>query len=333
MMNIEKKVFISYRRKDISWALLVYKYLSEKGFDVFFDFESIPSGDFEQTIIGNIRARAHFVVILTPTALDRCNKPGDWLRREIEMAISEKRNIVPLFFNGFSFGTSSVSKKLKGGLVTLPKYNGLSVPADYFEPAMEKLRTQFLNVALDAVLHPISDEVQKIVDAQKMAANHAIAQLDDVQGSPKIAKRSVDPYAVLSYLIVAPGMVAGVVGLIIAGMIVWSNYGIVTAQGFGDLVGWWFFFLPLLLGLLPIGGPIIYSKNWPDLILSKLQNWQLDPKAAWNISSWLPWLSHQFVLDKTLYWTGYVMVWSSNIILGISLVVVLVRLLVERKKN
>ena len=87
MARPEKTVFISYRRKDISWALLVYKYLTAKGYDVFFDYTSIPSGDFEQIIVGNIKARAHFVLILTPTALDRCNEPGDWLRREIETAI------------------------------------------------------------------------------------------------------------------------------------------------------------------------------------------------------------------------------------------------------
>ena len=77
MANIEKTVFISYRRKDVSWALLIYKYLAENGFDVFFDYTSIASGDFEQIIIGNIKARAHFLVILTPSALDRCNQPGD----------------------------------------------------------------------------------------------------------------------------------------------------------------------------------------------------------------------------------------------------------------
>ena len=77
MASIEKTVFISYRRKDISWALLIYKHLTERGFDVFFDYTSIASGDFEQSIIGNIKARAHFLVILTPSALDRCNQPGD----------------------------------------------------------------------------------------------------------------------------------------------------------------------------------------------------------------------------------------------------------------
>ena len=161
------------------WALLVYKHLSENGFDVFFDFEGISSGDFEQIIIGNIKARAHFIVILTPYALDRCNQPGDWLRREIETALVEKRNIIPLFFDGFSFGKPSVSKMLTGELDTLKKYNGLDVPGGYFDRAMERLREKYLNITLDAVLHPVSGEVQKVTDKQKFAANEAIAQQNE----------------------------------------------------------------------------------------------------------------------------------------------------------
>ena len=149
--KVEKTVFISYRREGgTPWALLVYKYLTEKGFDVFFDFEGISSGDFEQIIIGNIKARAHFLVILTPSALDRCNQPGDWLRREIETAIEEKRNIVPIFFDGFSFGTPAISEKLSGRLGKLSKYNGLDVPIGYFDEAMKRLRENYLNIALDA---------------------------------------------------------------------------------------------------------------------------------------------------------------------------------------
>lgn len=114
MVQVEKTVYISYRRVDISWALLVYHHLTANGYDVFFDYTSIPSGDFEQIIISNIKARAHFLIILTPTSLDRCSQPGDWLQREIETAISEKRNIIPVFFDGFSFGTPSVEKALTG---------------------------------------------------------------------------------------------------------------------------------------------------------------------------------------------------------------------------
>ena len=99
MARVEKSVFLSYRRKDQYSALSVYQYLTQRNYNVFLDYTSIPSGDFEQIIVSNIKARAHFIVILTPTALDRCNEPGDWLRREIETAIDEKRNIVRKVFD------------------------------------------------------------------------------------------------------------------------------------------------------------------------------------------------------------------------------------------
>jgi hypothetical protein len=35
------------------------------------------------------------LVLLTPSALERCGEPGDWLRSEIEVALDSKRNIVP----------------------------------------------------------------------------------------------------------------------------------------------------------------------------------------------------------------------------------------------
>jgi hypothetical protein len=176
MARVEKTIFISYRRADISWALLVYKYLTNHDYDVFFDFISISSGDFEQIIISNIKARAHFLIILTPSALARCNEPDDWLRREIETAICEKRNIIPMFFGGFSFGDPSISRNLTGKLATIKNYNGLEVPASYFDAAMERLRYQYLNIALDAVLHPVSGEVQKVVEEQQGAANQAMSQ-------------------------------------------------------------------------------------------------------------------------------------------------------------
>ncbi|MEL6973091.1 MAG: toll/interleukin-1 receptor domain-containing protein, partial [Bacteroidota bacterium] len=173
MQRIEKTIFISYRRTNTPWALAIYKDLTMHGFDVFFDYDSIKSGDFEQIITQNIKGRAHFLVILTPSALERCAQPGDWLRREIEYAIETKRNIVPLFLEGFSFGTPSIEKYLTGQLATLKKYNGLNVPADYFDAAMSRLRTDRLNVALDTVVHPISTMVQEKVQQQQQAASRA----------------------------------------------------------------------------------------------------------------------------------------------------------------
>ena len=171
--RVENTVFISYRRTNLPWALAIYQHLTQHGFDVFFDYESIRSGDFEQIIFQNIKGRAHFVVILTPSALERCSEPGDWLRREIETAIDEKRNIVPLFLEGFSFGSPAIAERMTGKLELLKKYNGMNVPADYFDEAMERLRRERLNISLEAVLHPLSSTVQKAVEEQQTAANNA----------------------------------------------------------------------------------------------------------------------------------------------------------------
>jgi formylglycine-generating enzyme required for sulfatase activity len=188
MARIEKTVFISYRRADVYTALAVYENLKNQDYDVFFDYRSISSGDFEQIITSNIRARAHFLLILTPTALDRMNEPGDWLRREIEIAIDEKRNIIPLFFRGFRFGDPSVTDKLTGKLLNLSHYNGLNVHEDYFDEAMQRVRTQFLSKPLNTVLHPVSTQVRKVVREEQIAADEALEQIEDVQQLVKKAE-------------------------------------------------------------------------------------------------------------------------------------------------
>ena len=69
MKRIEKTVFVSYRHSSFSWALAVFQNLTQHGYDVFLDYEGLASGDFERNILENITARAHFLVLLTPSAL------------------------------------------------------------------------------------------------------------------------------------------------------------------------------------------------------------------------------------------------------------------------
>jgi Tfp pilus assembly protein PilF len=173
MGRIEKTVFISYRRTNFPWALAIYQDLTQHGFDVFFDYNSLPAGDFETVILENVRTRAHFLVMLTPSALERCSEPGDWLRREIETALDEKRNIVPLMLEGFSFSTPAIATQLTGRLAVLQKYEAVGVPAEYVFAAMEKLRTRFLNVPLGAVSHPASTPALEAAKEQQVAASAA----------------------------------------------------------------------------------------------------------------------------------------------------------------
>lgn len=161
---------MSYRRTNFPWAMAISQDLRKNGYDVFFDFTGMASGDFERVILDNIRARAHFIVLLTPSALERCSEPGDWLRREIETALDSKRNIVPLMVEGFDFATPAIAKQLTGRLAALKRYSAMSVPAEFFDAAMERLRNTYLNVPLDAVLHPASLPAREAAASQLAAA-------------------------------------------------------------------------------------------------------------------------------------------------------------------
>jgi tetratricopeptide (TPR) repeat protein len=175
VLRVEKTVFISYRRTNFPCALAIFQDLTHLGYDVFFDYQGIASGDFESVILGNIGARAHFLVVLAPSALERCGEPGDWLRREIEEAIEYRRNIVPLMLEGFDFGSPVIASQLTGKLAELKRYNDRNVPMEYFAAAMEKLREKFLNVPLEAVLHPAAAAAQRAAKEQQTAATGAPA--------------------------------------------------------------------------------------------------------------------------------------------------------------
>jgi tetratricopeptide (TPR) repeat protein len=110
---------------------------------------------------------------LTPSALERIQDPGDWLRREIETAMETGRNVVPLMLEGFDFGTPSVAERLTGTLAPLKRYNGLPVVASYFEAAMQRLREKHLSVAVDSVVHPPSPIAAEAARQQQAVAADA----------------------------------------------------------------------------------------------------------------------------------------------------------------
>jgi uncharacterized linocin/CFP29 family protein len=167
MLRIEKTVFISYRTTDQAWAMAVFQNLTQHGYDAFIDYKSIGAGNFDTAILQNIKARAHFLVLSSPTALEPRSDPVDWMRREIEAAIESKRNVVPVMLDGFDFRTPAIASQLAGKLAILKQYNGLEIPKNFFEEAMERLRNLFLNVPVDALVHPASPYAQWAANEQK----------------------------------------------------------------------------------------------------------------------------------------------------------------------
>ena len=172
MARVEKTVFLSYRRDDIELALAVYEALRGRGFDVFFDYIGLGSGSFAGQIFENIQSRAHFIVLLTPTALGRCANPDDWLRREIEAALTMKRNVIPLVAKNFDFGAESVRAALTGGMASLLHYQALELRVPTFDATMTALAgSKYLAKPLNAVIHPPSAKARTLARESQVAAD------------------------------------------------------------------------------------------------------------------------------------------------------------------
>jgi hypothetical protein len=170
MGRIEKTIFICYRHADVNRASAIFRYLAGNGYDVFFCFNSIADGDIERVVNETIRSRAHFIVLIGPSTLERSDDPNDWVRREIEIAIEARRNIISLMFGGFDFNSASGTRPLTGYLAALTKGNALSVSTNHFEADMTSLRRTFLDISLETVLHPPSLQVMKVVKEHQSAA-------------------------------------------------------------------------------------------------------------------------------------------------------------------
>jgi tetratricopeptide (TPR) repeat protein len=165
MDNINNTVFISYRRNVSSFiARAIFSELRSKGYDVFMDVESIDSGIFSRIILNQIAARAHFLVILSPGTIERFIEPGDWMRREIEESMRLKRNIIPVFVNGFQFDDTT-AEYLSGRLNKLKGYNGINLLHDYFEAGIDKLAKRFLT-------DPVDVNIRHLSDSEAAAARH-----------------------------------------------------------------------------------------------------------------------------------------------------------------
>lgn len=137
-------IFISYRREGgESAAQTIYDRLTEIGYHVFLDRESLNSGDFDTKIYSVIDQCKDFLLILSPGALDRCQNANDWVRREAEYALLKNKNIIPVMMKGFAF-----SEKLPSSMTPLASKNGVFLNYEFFDAFLSKLES-FLKASPD----------------------------------------------------------------------------------------------------------------------------------------------------------------------------------------
>lgn len=128
-------IFISYRRDGGEYTAKVLRdRLTELGYSVFFDVESLRSGDFNTRLYSVIDECNDFLLILSPNSLDRCVNPDDWVRQEIVRALEKGKNIIPVFLRGFFF-----PEEMPDPIEPLRFKNGVNANTEFFEAFMEKL--------------------------------------------------------------------------------------------------------------------------------------------------------------------------------------------------
>ena len=90
-------IFISYRRVGgAQYARILQLMLTQRGYKVFLDYDELTDGKFGDHIQEAIKDAQIFILVLSKEALVRCKNEGDWVRREIQLAIQEGKHIVPI---------------------------------------------------------------------------------------------------------------------------------------------------------------------------------------------------------------------------------------------
>lgn len=128
-------VFISYRRLGGEYtAKIVKDRLVGLGYNVFFDVESLRSGNFNQKLYQFIEECKDFILILAPDSLDRCVHEDDWVRLEIAHAMKHNLNIIPIMLRGFEF-----PEILPPEIASLKYKNGIEANMEFFDAFIHKL--------------------------------------------------------------------------------------------------------------------------------------------------------------------------------------------------
>ena len=125
-------VFVSYRRSDgKSFARTLNLAFKNEGFRCFLDYDKLEGGDFSKQLQDAVVDAPIFVMVMTPDYFARCVKKvetpdgktvfepdeEDWVRREIELALSNGKIIIPIDVNGMLNGTPDYLDKDFGNRV------------------------------------------------------------------------------------------------------------------------------------------------------------------------------------------------------------------------
>ena len=88
MLSKEIDIFISYRRSTSSQlASLLKVMLQLRGYKVFIDVDRLCAGKFDASLLKNVQAANHFILLLAEHSFDRLlddDACDDWIHKEVK---------------------------------------------------------------------------------------------------------------------------------------------------------------------------------------------------------------------------------------------------------
>ncbi|MBZ0284077.1 MAG: toll/interleukin-1 receptor domain-containing protein [Anaerolineae bacterium] len=131
-------VFISYRRGP-SWgqARSIEQSLRQRGANVFIDIDDINEGHFAEIIEKAIKNCDYFVVVLAPGTLE-----SEWVKREIQSALSLGKTIIPLLVDKFVLDKDQLPEDIQD----IASHNAITLLPEFYEEAMNRLAKRFLRL-------------------------------------------------------------------------------------------------------------------------------------------------------------------------------------------
>ncbi|HEY0379856.1 MAG TPA: TIR domain-containing protein [Pyrinomonadaceae bacterium] len=139
-----KTVFISYRRDPAgsAFARSLAEKLTHHGYDVFLDVDRVNAGEWGEQILKEVESRAHFILVLTPGALDGCESAEDWVRREFAHALQHGRNIVPILED--SVDLAELRRECRPPMSRLFAFQVAQVRHDSYNAGIQNLIDRFI---------------------------------------------------------------------------------------------------------------------------------------------------------------------------------------------
>ena len=135
-------IFISYRREGgYDTAQLLYDRLTQMGYRVSFDLETLRGGKFNTQLYRRIEQCSDVLVVMSRDSLNlRENQEDDWFRLEIAHALKHKKNIVPVFLRDFKFPQKG---ELPEDIADLVDYQGVTASQEHFDSMLNRICRNF----------------------------------------------------------------------------------------------------------------------------------------------------------------------------------------------